>query len=49
MLQTSSEGTKAKLACELKEITSLLKGGLTPAEAVLPYTRPDMKQGLLFE
>jgi len=49
MLQTGSEGTQAKLACELQEITSLLKGGLTPAEAVMPFTRPIICQGLLFE
>jgi predicted ATPase len=49
MLQTKSEGTEASLAKEFKEIEALLKAGLTPAEAVLPYTRPEMKQGLLFE
>ncbi|MCL2129056.1 MAG: AAA family ATPase [Treponema sp.] len=49
MLETRSEGTNAKLAKELKEIESLMEGGLTPAEAVLPYTRPNMTQGLLFE
>jgi predicted ATPase len=49
MLKTISEGTETKLAKDFQEIVSLLKSGLTPAEAVLPYTRPNMKQGLLFE
>jgi len=49
ILKTNSEGTEAHLAKDSKEIISLLKNGLTPAEAVLPYTRPNMKQGLLFE
>jgi predicted ATPase len=49
MLQTTSEGTKARLAKDYKEIETLLKSGLTPAEAVLPFTKPAMRQGLLFE
>ena len=49
LLQTVSEGTTAILAKDSKEIVTLLKGGLTPAEAVLPYTRPELRQGLLFE
>jgi len=49
MLKTINEGTEAKIAKDFQEIVSLLKSGLTPAEAVLPYTRPNMKQGLLFE
>jgi predicted ATPase len=49
ILQAENEGTKTYLAKERQEINALLKGGLTPAEAVLPYTRPEMKQGLLFE
>jgi predicted ATPase len=49
LLQTKSEGTKAYPANKLKEIEVLLKGGLTPSEAVLPYTRPEIRQGLLFE
>ncbi|MDR2898067.1 MAG: AAA family ATPase [Spirochaetaceae bacterium] len=49
MLQPENEGTKAILARDRQEIESLLKDGLTPAEAVLPYTRPKMIQGLLFE
>ena len=49
ILQAENEGTKACLARERHEINALLKGGLTPAEAVLPYTRPEIKQGLLFE
>jgi predicted ATPase len=49
LLQTENEGTKAYLAKERKEIQTLLENGLTPAEVVLPYTKPDMRQGLLFE
>jgi len=49
MLRTDSEGTKANLANDSDEIVALLRGGFTPAEAVLPHTRPEMKQGLLFE
>jgi hypothetical protein len=49
LLKTDSEGTKAEAASERQEIKALLDGGMTPAEAVIPYTRPDMKQGLLFE
>ena len=49
LLRAINEGTEAKLAKDIKEIEILLKGGLTPSEAVLPYTRPDIKQGLLFE
>ena len=49
LLQTVNEGTEPKLARDFSEIVTLLKGGLTPAEAVLPFTRPRMRQGLLFE
>ena len=49
LLKIDSEGTKAEAANERQEIKALLDGGMTPAEAVIPYTRPDMKQGLLFE
>jgi predicted ATP-dependent endonuclease of OLD family len=49
LLKTDGEGTKAEVASERQEIKALLDGGMTPAEAVIPYTRPDMKQGLLFE
>ena len=49
MLTTANEGTEAKLAKDYTEIVTLLSSGLTPAEAVLPYTRPAIRQGLLFE
>jgi len=49
ILQAENEGTKAFLAKDRQEINALLKGGLSPAEAVLPFTKPEMKQGLLFE
>jgi predicted ATPase len=46
LLKSDSEGTNADMAYEREEIKALLDGGLTPAEAVIPYTRPEMKQGL---
>jgi len=49
LLQTMNEGTNAKIAKDFTDIADLLHGGLTPAEAVLPYTRPGIMQGLLFE
>jgi len=49
LLQTVNEGTKAKIAKDSTDIAALLHDGLTPAEAVLPYTRPEIRQGLLFE
>jgi predicted ATPase len=49
LLQTDSEGTSAELASEKEQIKALLEGGLTPAEAVLPSSRPEIHQGLLFE
>jgi hypothetical protein len=49
LLQTVNEGTKAKIAKDFTDIVALLHGGLTPAEAVLPYIRPEIRQGLLFE
>jgi len=47
ILQAENEGTKASLAKDHQEIIALLKGDLTPAEAILPFTRPKMRQGLL--
>jgi predicted ATP-dependent endonuclease of OLD family len=49
LLKTDREGTTGESAHKKEEIKALLAGGLTPAEAVLPYTRPDIQQGLLFE
>jgi len=49
LLQAENEGTKVFHANAHQEIVALLKGNLSPAEAVLPFTRPKMKQGLLFE
>ena len=49
LLRASSEGTEAKIAKDINEIRALLKSGLTPSEAVFPYTRPEIEQGLLFE
>ena len=47
ILQTENEGTKAELAKNRSEIVALLEKNITPAEAVFPFTRPEMKQGLL--
>jgi predicted ATPase len=49
LLKTDKEGTTGEAAYKKEEIKALLASGLTPAEAVLPYTRPDVHQGLLFE
>jgi len=48
VLQADNEGTKTFQANNHHEIVALLKGNLSPAEAVLPFTKPEMKQGLLF-
>jgi hypothetical protein len=45
LLQTNNEGTSAELASQKTQIKVLLEGGLTPAEAVLPSTRPEIHQG----
>jgi predicted ATPase len=49
LLKTDKEGTTGESAHKIEEIKTMLAGGLTPAEAVLPYTRPNVQQGLLFE
>jgi predicted ATPase len=49
LLKTTGEGTEARLAKDFEEIKTLLNNGLTPAEAIFPFTKPDIKQGLLFE
>jgi predicted ATPase len=49
LLKTDNEGTKAELASEKDEIKALLEGGLTPAEAVIPQTNPNILQGWLFD
>jgi len=40
LLIPGNEGTSIRQAEKLKEIRELLKGGLSIAEAVLPWTRP---------
>jgi predicted ATPase len=47
LLQTANEGTDAIIAKNKAEIETLLEGGLLPSEAVFPFTRPDIRQGLL--
>jgi predicted ATPase len=49
LLQMDNEGTHAELARKKEQIKALFEGGLTPAEAVLPISRPQINQGLLFE
>ncbi|GMU87179.1 MAG: hypothetical protein AMXMBFR48_24200 [Ignavibacteriales bacterium] len=41
MLEPSAEGTSVKPASSSSDIQSLLKGGLTPGEAILPRTKPE--------
>jgi hypothetical protein len=48
LLQTNNEGTNAELANKKEHIRALLEGGLTPAEAVLPSSRPEINRGLTF-
>jgi predicted ATPase len=40
LLKAEDDNTKAEMASDEEAIIALLKGGLNPAEAVLPYTRP---------
>jgi predicted ATPase len=47
LLKTDSEGTHAQLASEKDEVKALLEAGLTPAEAVIPQTSPNLLQGWL--
>ncbi|MCL2093305.1 MAG: AAA family ATPase [Treponema sp.] len=48
LLRPKSEGTDVTISKNIKEAVTLLKEGLTPAEVVIPLSRPDIKQGLLF-
>ncbi|MCW5788215.1 MAG: AAA family ATPase [Nitrospira sp.] len=50
LLTPSVEGTEAKLAADILDVRTLLEGGLTIAEAVLPRTVPPrLSQLVLFE
>lgn len=40
LLLPGAEGTKVRLAANFAEARALLEGGLTPADAVIPLTRP---------
>ena len=40
ILRPGAEGTNVSIASEFEEIEDLLQGGVSMAEAVLPYTRP---------
>ncbi|HXG33496.1 MAG TPA: AAA family ATPase, partial [Bryobacteraceae bacterium] len=46
LLQPSPEGTTVRRADEFDDIRRLLEGGLTPAEAVIPKTRPSNPEQL---
>jgi len=46
LLQPGSEGTTVKVASAFAEIPSLLDGGITLADAVIPRTRPDRVEQL---
>ena len=49
LLQPDTEGTSVRAASEIEEVKNLLAGGLSPAEAVIPQTRPkDASQLPLF-
>jgi predicted ATPase len=48
LLKTDHEGTKSVLTSEKNEIKAMLESGYTPAEAVIPFTRPDIQQGLQY-
>lgn len=49
LLEPSIEGTQIRLASKYPEIKSLLQGGLTPGEAILPRTKPKKINQLVFE
>ena len=46
LLQPGAGGTTVRPAAEFKEITALLEGGVSLAEAVMPHTSPQNAQGL---
>ncbi len=46
LLQPSPEGTTVRRADEFDDVRRLLEGGLTPAEAVIPKTRPSNPEQL---
>jgi predicted ATPase len=49
LLTPEREGTSVRLAKDYRQVVELLEGGLSMAEAVLPYTRPaDAEQLSLF-
>jgi predicted ATPase len=50
ILTPASEGTSVEVASTIPEVRSLLEGGLTPAEVVIPRTEPKSgRQLLLFD
>jgi predicted ATPase len=47
LLTPGKEGTRVQEARDLRDVTALLEGGATLAEAVLPLTRPDQAEQLM--
>jgi predicted ATPase len=48
LLTPEDEGTAVRPAADLEDVTTLLDGGLTVADVVLPRTRPDHAEQLSF-
>lgn len=40
VLEPASEGTKASVASDIEDVKNMLKGGMTPASAILPRIKP---------
>jgi len=40
VLEPASEGTKACVASDIVDVINMLKGGMTPASAILPRLKP---------
>lgn len=40
LLEPTSEGTEIKIASSIPEVKAMLEGGMTPAAAILPRTKP---------
>ena len=49
LLTPDSEGTKMELAASKKEVVEMLNAGMTPAEAIIPKTRPANIEQLKFD
>jgi hypothetical protein len=47
LLSPAKEGTRVQRARDFRDVQSLLEGGASLAEAVLPLTRPDHAEQLM--